>query len=100
MRVVLSVRPDENNHVSDEPAELRHVTHQWSSDRRQRITLARFAPIGDMSGLKNGRSQRSSKRGCLAAFWPPGNAQHCHLLRTSEQYSSRSPLESAGGRCT
>jgi hypothetical protein len=24
--------PDENNHVSDEPAELRHVTHQWSSE--------------------------------------------------------------------
>jgi hypothetical protein len=24
--------PDENNHASDEPPELRHVTHQWSSE--------------------------------------------------------------------
>jgi hypothetical protein len=27
-----------------------------SSDRSQRITLGRFVPTGDMSGLKNGRS--------------------------------------------
>jgi hypothetical protein len=46
---------------------------------------------------ENGRSQRSSRRDCLAAFWPPGDAQHCRPLRTSEQYFGRSPRESAGG---
>jgi hypothetical protein len=45
------------------------------------------------------RAAGPSRRDCLAAFWPPGNAQPCRLLRTSEQYFSRSPWESAGGGC-
>ena len=49
--------------------------------------------------VKNGRSQRLNRRDCLAAFWPPGDAQHCRLLRTNEQYFSRSAPEWAGSGC-
>jgi len=48
---------------------------------------------------ENGRSQRSSRRDRLAAFWPPDDAQHCRLPRISEQYFSRSSRESAGDGC-
>jgi hypothetical protein len=63
------------------------------------LTMGTVLGVLTVVTAADGRSRRSSRRDCLAAFWPPGDAQHCRLLRTSEQHFSRSAAEWAGGGC-